>query len=71
MSYLDSGVVFIGSHYGDSQLIRLLSSSSNDGSYITVIDAFDNIGPIFDAVLVEDLASNQVCCTFCSIDINL
>ncbi|EGG23107.1 UV-damaged DNA binding protein1 [Cavenderia fasciculata] len=63
ISYLDSGVVFIGSALGDSQLIRLLSDRDpNTNSYVTVLDTFANLGPIPDFCLVdiEKQGQNQI-----------
>jgi DNA damage-binding protein 1 len=36
VSYLDNGVVFIGSCFGDSQLIKLNAERDASGSYIQV-----------------------------------
>lgn len=58
LSYLDNGVVFVGSRLGDSQLIRLettLVSGEGDSmsSYITVLDTYTNLGPIVDMCVVD------------------
>jgi DNA damage-binding protein 1 len=55
LSYLDNGVVFVGSSYGDSQLIRLSQSSVNDepNNYVEVLDTFVNLGPIVDFSVAE------------------
>lgn len=37
ISYLDSGVVFIGSCFGDSQLIKLHTESDESGSNVEVM----------------------------------
>lgn len=58
---LSSQYVFLGSHFGDSQLFRIvLDKSSVDGSYIDVVDSFKNIAPIMDAVLADTDGSGQV-----------
>jgi len=36
ISYLDAGVVFVGSSFGDSQLIRLNQDCDQTGSYVEV-----------------------------------
>ena len=58
ISYLDNGVVYIGSVYGDSQLIRLKSKPEPAGNHIEVIDSYPNIGPILDMCVVESDKGN-------------
>lgn len=58
LSYLDNGVVFVGSAYGDSQLIKLHSDKSNldrDGNltYVQILEEFTNLGPIVDFAFVD------------------
>jgi DNA damage-binding protein 1 len=53
MTYLDNGYVYIGSRLGDSQLVRLNAEADENGSYVTVIEAFTNLGPIVDMVVVD------------------
>jgi len=53
MTYLDNGYVYVGSRMGDSQLIRLNSDADSDGSYVTVVDSFTNLGPIVDMAVVD------------------
>ena len=50
--YLDNSVVFVGSAFGDSQLVRL-SGESVDGSYLTVLESYSNVGPIVDMVVMD------------------
>lgn len=55
LSYLDSGVVFVGSNSNDSQLVRLQSRPippSND-CYVEVLDYFTNLGPIVDFCVMD------------------
>eukprot|EP00736_Rhodelphis_marinus_P012711 Rmarinus@m.8546 len=52
ISYLDNGVIYIGSAYGDSQLARL-QESSDGGSNVEVLDTHPNIGPICDLCVVN------------------
>ena len=56
ISYLDSGVVFVGSCFGDSQLVRLraepLEEMSEEG-YVEIIDSMVNLGPIVDFCVVD------------------
>jgi len=53
LSYLDNGVVFVGSSYGDSQLIRLNHQADTKGSYVEVLESFVNLGPIVDLCVVD------------------
>ncbi|DAZ92907.1 TPA: LOW QUALITY PROTEIN: hypothetical protein N0F65_013069, partial [Lagenidium giganteum] len=53
LSYLDNGVVFVGSTFGDSQLIKLLPERDERGSYIEVLDTYTNIGPIVDFCVMD------------------
>jgi DNA damage-binding protein 1 len=53
ISYLDSGVVFIGSSFGDSQLIRLHPDKDEGGSNVEVLETFANLGPIQDFCVVD------------------
>lgn len=53
ISYLDNGVVFIGSALGDSQLIKLHPHKDENGTNIELLDLYSNIGPILDMCLVE------------------
>eukprot|EP00960_Hanusia_phi_P003968 116510-Hanusia_phi.AAC.2 len=53
ITYLDSGVVFIGSCFGDSQLIRLHPDKDENDSNIEVLESFTNLGPIQDFCVVD------------------
>jgi len=53
ISYLDSGVVFIGSSFGDSQLIKLHPDKDENGSNIEFLETFTNLGPIQDFCVVD------------------
>jgi DNA damage-binding protein 1 len=53
ISYLDSSVVFIGSCFGDSQLIKLHPDKDENGSNIEVLETFTNLGPIQDFCVVD------------------
>ena len=47
MIYLDNGYVFIGSHQGDSQVIRLLEKK------IDVVQTLPNIAPVLDFTIMD------------------
>ncbi len=67
ISYLDSGVVFIGSVSGDSQLIKLKQApEKGTDSYIEVLDMFANLGPIVDMALVDVDNQGQYSAVTCS-----
>ncbi|KAM7292279.1 DNA damage-binding protein 1-like [Ixodes scapularis] len=53
MTYLDNGVVYVGSRLGDSQLIKLNSERNEQGSYVEVMEVFTNLGPIVDMCVVD------------------
>ncbi|GMI74364.1 damaged DNA binding protein 1A [Hibiscus trionum] len=53
ISYLDNAVVFIGSSYGDSQVIKLNLQPDAKGSYVEVLDRDVNLGPIVDFCVVD------------------
>ena len=52
VTYLDNGVVFVGSAWGDSQLVKLCSEPV-DGSFVQPLDAFSNLGSVVDMVAVD------------------
>ncbi|XP_061595094.1 DNA damage-binding protein 1 [Cololabis saira] len=53
LTYLDNGVVFVGSRLGDSQLVKLNVDSNEQGSFVTVMETFTNLGPIVDMCVVD------------------
>ena len=53
ITYLDNGVLFIGSRMGDSQLIRLNTVANDSGSYVSAMETFPNLGPILDMCIVD------------------
>ena len=55
MAYLDNGYVYIGSSYGDSQLIHLSPEKDpSTESYVTIIETKTNhLGPISDFCVVD------------------
>ncbi len=52
LSYLDNGVVYVGSAFGDSQLVRLLTEPE-DGCFVKEMERYSNLGPIVDFVVVD------------------
>ncbi|XP_071054441.1 DNA damage-binding protein 1 [Onthophagus taurus] len=53
ITYLDNGVLFIGSRLGDSQLIKLNTKPDEHGSYVTPMESFTNLAPILDMCVVD------------------
>ncbi|XP_065339552.1 DNA damage-binding protein 1 [Cloeon dipterum] len=67
ITYLDNGVVFIGSRLGDSQLIKLnIKPDSKTNSYISVMETFTNLAPITDMVVVDLEKQGQAQLVTCS-----
>jgi DNA damage-binding protein 1 len=66
LSYLDNGVVFVGSAYGDSQLIKLTSVPDESGSSVEVLDTHMNIGPVLDMCVVASERQGQCHVVTCS-----
>ena len=66
INYLDNGVVYIGSAFGDSQLIKLRPNPDENGSYIDVLESYPNIGPITDMVVVKTEKQGQSQIVTCS-----
>lgn len=53
ITYLDNGVLYIGSRHGDSQLVKLSSTANENGSYVIPMETFTNLGPILDICVVD------------------
>ena len=54
LTYLGDGYVYIGSIFGDSQLVRLHTDRDEQGSNVEVLATHTNIGPIRDMCLVDN-----------------
>jgi len=66
INYLDNGVVYIGSAFGDSQLIKLRAAPDENGSFIDVLESYPNIGPITDMCVVKTEKQGQSQIVTCS-----
>lgn len=53
--YLDNGFVFLGSHFGDSQLIQLSSTAPK----INIIQSLSNLAPISDFIVLGSQAGGR------------
>ncbi|XP_017785317.1 PREDICTED: DNA damage-binding protein 1 [Nicrophorus vespilloides] len=53
ITYLDNGVLYIGSRLGDSQLVKLNSKADDTGSYVNLMESFTNLAPITDMCVVD------------------
>lgn len=62
LSYLDNSVVYVGSKFGDSQLIKLSTEQvdADTNSFVEVIDHFNNLGPIRDMVIIKNEGQNHL-----------
>lgn len=54
LTYLGDGFLFVGSIFGDSQLVRLHSQKDAEGSNVEILSVHPNIGPIKDMCLVDN-----------------
>uniref|UniRef100_A0A0K0DAZ2 DNA damage-binding protein 1 n=1 Tax=Angiostrongylus cantonensis TaxID=6313 RepID=A0A0K0DAZ2_ANGCA len=63
--YLDNGVLFVGSRFGDSQLVRL-TSQPNIETNSFVLQTFTNLAPIRDITVMECDGQNQIITWFTS-----
>ncbi|KAJ8724163.1 hypothetical protein PYW07_008143 [Mythimna separata] len=53
MTYLDNGVVFVGSRLGDSALVRLSASRDEASQYVQPMESFTSLAPIVDMCVVD------------------
>eukprot|EP00493_Phyllostaurus_siculus_P025879 UN26224 len=54
MVYLNDGIVYIASEWGNSQLIRLLDKPTDEEhNFVEVLEDWENIGPIQDMAIVD------------------
>lgn len=53
MTYLDNGVVFIGSRLGDSALVRLTATRDEACQYVQPMETFTSLAPILDMCVDE------------------
>lgn len=59
ISYIGSGIFYVGSHFGDSQVLQIVSGDGPE-SRLNVLDSTANLAPIVDAVIVDLDGSGQV-----------
>jgi DNA damage-binding protein 1 len=56
ISYLDNGYIYVGSDFGDSQLVKLLPESNPDtNSHTEVVQTYPHLGPITDFCIVKSM----------------
>lgn len=53
LSYLDNNYVFVGSRFGDSQLIKLKHDDNDTRKYIEIMDTYVSLAPIVDILVVD------------------
>lgn len=51
--YLGSDLLFVASHYGDSQLFRLDLENDDPRQYVQLVQTLSNIGPILDFAIMD------------------
>ncbi|KAL2267250.1 hypothetical protein VTJ83DRAFT_4527 [Remersonia thermophila] len=51
--YLGNDLLFVASHYGDSQLFRLDLANEDPRQYLQLIQTLSNIGPILDFTIMD------------------
>ena len=66
LSYLDNGVVFVGSAGGNSQLVRLQEAPDEQGSHVEVLETYPGLGPICDFAVVDLERQGQCQVVTCS-----
>jgi DNA damage-binding protein 1 len=65
LAYLQAGMVFVGSTFGDSQLVRLRAEVEPvTGSHLDVLATYGNLGPIVDFCVVDLDRQGQVSSCF-------
>ncbi|KAJ3153509.1 DNA damage-binding protein 1a [Geranomyces variabilis] len=53
IAYLGDGHVYLGSHFGDSQLLRLKSNADAEGNMFELRMEFENLAPIVDFCVID------------------
>ncbi|CAM9510925.1 unnamed protein product, partial [Chrysoparadoxa australica] len=53
LKYISDGIIFVGSVFGDSQLVQLNEEKDEDGQFLEVIENIVNLGPIVDMCMVD------------------
>ncbi|RKP06326.1 mono-functional DNA-alkylating methyl methanesulfonate N-term-domain-containing protein [Thamnocephalis sphaerospora] len=66
IAYLDNRYVYIGSHLGDAQLVRLRSEPDENNSHVEVTNTYPNIAPISDLCTIDRGLQGQDCIVTCS-----
>ncbi|KAJ1977860.1 DNA damage-binding protein 1a [Dimargaris verticillata] len=64
--HLADGLVYIGSHYGDSMLIQLTTEAVTPGTYFRTLETFTNLAPITDFCVVDTDKQGQGQVVACS-----
>eukprot|EP00042_Codosiga_hollandica_P058516 m.883598 g.883598 ORF g.883598 m.883598 type:complete len:1092 (+) comp59884_c0_seq2:68-3343(+) len=66
LAYVDEGVVFVASLFGDSKVIKLSTTEVADGRFFEELASFSNIGPIIDMCVMELDRKGQTQVVTCS-----
>jgi DNA damage-binding protein 1 len=60
LTHLQNGMVFVGSHFGDSCLISLKDQKDENGHCFSVVKSFTNLAPICDFCVVDQEGQGQM-----------
>ncbi|KAL7089468.1 hypothetical protein ACP275_13G188400 [Erythranthe tilingii] len=66
ISYIGASVVFVGSSYGDSQLVKINIPADEIVPRVEVLKIFENLGPIADFCVVDSERQGQCQLVTCS-----
>ena len=53
LTYLDNGVIFVGSRFGNSQLVKISNGSTENSCNLSILQSFTNLAPIVDMCVVD------------------
>ncbi|KAJ1724414.1 hypothetical protein LPJ53_001314 [Coemansia erecta] len=64
LTHVGSGVLFVGSHYGDAQLVALQTQALQaSGEYVRVLQTLDNLAPLVDFGVAGQRGGGVVACS--------
>merc|ERR1719262_2825 len=59
LCYLNNGIVFVGSSFGDTQLLQLATAPNEQGEYLQELERWPNLGPVVDFTVVDQERRGQ------------
>ncbi|KAJ2777203.1 DNA damage-binding protein 1a [Coemansia interrupta] len=63
LAHVGGGVLFVGSHYGDAQLVALQTQPSAEGDYVRVLQTLDSLAPLVDFGVAAQRGGGVVACS--------